>query len=87
MVKAHLNRLRTWSKLSNERLHEVLCFSDAISAAAKAFKRLDYVDDMHAVNNLNIVVDKLPILFSSSGRSTVKINEMLNKNILLDFET
>ena len=30
VVKAHLNRLRKWVKLSDDRLHEVWRFSDVI---------------------------------------------------------
>ena len=33
VVKAHLNRLRKWVKLSDDRLHEVRRFSDVISTA------------------------------------------------------
>ena len=60
VVKAHLNRLRKWVKLSDDRLHEVRRFSDVISTAVKTFKRLGYTNDLHAANNLNMVVDKLP---------------------------
>ena len=60
VVKAHLNRLRKWIKLSDDRLHEVRRFSDVISTAVKTFKRLGYTNDLHAANNLNVVVDKLP---------------------------
>ena len=38
VVKAHLNCLQKWSKLSDERLHEVRCFADVVATAAKTFK-------------------------------------------------
>ena len=59
VVKAHLNRLRKWVKLSDDRLHEVRRFSDVISTAVKTFKRLGY-NNATCCNNLNMVVDKLP---------------------------
>ena len=60
VVKAHLNRLRRWIKLSDYRLHEVCSYSDVISTAVETFKRLDHTSDLHAANNLNMVVAKLP---------------------------
>ena len=45
VVKAHLNRLRKWVKLSDDHLHEVRRFSDVISTAVKTFKRLGYTND------------------------------------------
>ena len=60
LVKAHLNRLRKWVKLSDDRPHEVQRFLDVISTAVKTFKRLSCTNDLHAANNLNMVVDKLP---------------------------
>ena len=59
VVKAHLNCLQKWNKLSDERLHEVRRFADVVSTAAKTFKRLRYAADLHAANNLNMVVEKL----------------------------
>ena len=54
VVKAHLNCLRKWGKLSDDCLHEVRCFSDVISTTVKTFKRLSYTSDLQAANNLNI---------------------------------
>ena len=45
VVKAHLNRLQKWSKLSDERLHEVRRFSDVVSTAVKTFKHLGYDEE------------------------------------------
>ena len=56
VVKAHLNRLWKWSKLSDDRLYEVRRFSDVISTAVKTFKRLGYINDLHAANNLNTLL-------------------------------
>ena len=60
VVKAHLNRLQKWSKISDERLHELRRYSDVVSVAVKSFQRLGYDDDLYAANNLNMVVEKLP---------------------------
>ena len=59
MVKAHLNRLQKWSRLSDELLYEVRSFSDVVLIAVKALKRFGYDEDLHAANNLNTIVDKL----------------------------
>ena len=40
VVKAHLNRLRKWVKLSDDRLHDVRRFSDVISTAVKTLSAL-----------------------------------------------
>ena len=71
VVKAHLNHLRKWVKLSDDRLHEVRRFSHVISTAVKTFKRLGCTNDLHAANNLNMVhlLINFPILFVSSGKS------------------
>ena len=70
MVKAYLNFPQKWSKLSDERLHEVRRFADVVSTAAKTFKRLDYDEDLYAANNLNMVVERLCCVLSvSSGKS------------------
>ncbi|XP_022806184.1 uncharacterized protein LOC111343295 [Stylophora pistillata] len=57
VVKAHLNRLRKWVKLSDDRLHEVRRFSDVISTAVKTFKRLGYTNELHTANNLNMWIE------------------------------
>ena len=33
VVKAHLNRLQKWSKISDERLHELRRYCDVVSVA------------------------------------------------------
>ena len=43
VVKAHLNRLRKWVKLSDDRLHEVQRFSDVISTAVKTFLKASWL--------------------------------------------
>ena len=45
VVKADLNRLGKWVKLSDDRLHKVRRFSDVISTAVKTFKRLGCTTD------------------------------------------
>ena len=52
LVKAHLNRLQKWVKLSDDRLHEVRRFSDVISTAVKTFKRLGYTNDFTCCKQL-----------------------------------
>ena len=76
-MKTHLSRLQKLSKLSDERLHEVRRFSDVVSTAVKTFKRLGYDEDLHAANNLNMVVDKW---------KEYKRDKGLTKANLLDFE-
>ena len=85
VIKAHLNRLRKWVKLSDDRLHEVRRFSDVISTAVKAFKRLDYTNDLHAANNLNMVVDKLPHSLCVKWKEYRREKELKHAT-LLDFE-
>lgn len=82
VVKAHLNRLRRWSKLSEDRLQEVRHFSDAVSSATNTFKRLGYVEDLHA--NLNMVVDKLPLSLVVKWKEH-KRDKGLSKASLVDF--
>ena len=85
VVKAHLNRLQKWSRLSDERLHEVRRFSDVVSIAVKTFKRLGYDEDLHAANNLNMVVDKLSPTLCAKWKE-YKRDKRLTKANLLDFE-
>ena len=85
VVKAHLNRLRKWVKLSDDRLHEVRRFSDVISTAVKTFKRLGYTNDLHAANNLNMVVDKLPYSLRVKWKEYRREKELKHAT-LLDFE-
>ena len=85
VVKAHLNRLRKWGKLSDDRLHEVRRFSDVISTAVKTFKRLGYTSDLQAANNLNMVVDKLPHSLCVKWKEYRRHKELKHAN-LLDFE-
>ena len=85
VVKAHLNRLRKWGKLSDDRLHEVRRFSDVISTAVKIFKRLGYTSDLQAANNLNMVVDKLPHSLCVKWKEYRRDKELKHAN-LLDFE-
>ena len=85
VVKAHLNRLQKWSRLSDERLHEVRRFSDVVSIAVKTFKRLGYDEDLHAANNLNMVVDKLSPTLCVKWKE-YKRDKRLTKANLLDFE-
>ena len=84
-VKAHLNRLRKWSKLIDERLHEVRRFLDVVSTSVKAFKRLGYSEDLNAANNLNMVVDKLSPSLCVKWKE-YKRDTGLKKANLLDFE-
>ena len=85
VVKAHLNRRRKWVKLSDDRLHEVRRFSDVVSTAVKTFKRLDYTNDLHAANNLNVVVDKLPHSLCVKWKEYRREKELKHAT-LLDFE-
>ena len=85
VVKAHLNRLRKWGKLSDDRLHEVRRFSDVISTAVKTFKHLGYTSDLQAANNLNMVVDKLPHSLCVKWKEYRRDKELKHAN-LLDFE-
>ena len=85
VVKAHLNRLRKWVKLSDDRLHEVRRFSDVISTAVKTFKLLGYTNDLHAANNLNMVVDNLPHSLCVKWREYRREKELKHAT-LLDFE-
>ena len=85
VVKAHLNRLRRWVKLSDDRLHEVRRFSDVISTAVKTFKRLGYTNDLHAANNLNMVADKLPHSLCVKWKEYRRERELKHAT-LLDFE-
>ena len=86
VVKAHLNRLRKWVKLSEDRLHEVRRFSDVISTAVKSFQHLDYTNDLHAAtNNLNMVVDKLPHSLCVKWKEYRREKELKHAT-LLDFE-
>ena len=85
VVKARLNHLRKWVKLSDDRLHEVRRFSDVISTAVKTFKRLGYTNDLHAANNLNMVVDKLPYSLRVKWKEYRREKELKHAT-LLDFE-
>ena len=85
VVKAHVNRLRKWGKLSDDRLHEVRRFSDVISTAVKTFKCLGYTSDLQAANNLNMVVDKLPHSLYVKWKEYRRDKELKHAN-LLDFE-
>ena len=84
LVKAHLNRLWKWSKLSDERLHEVRRFLDVVLTSVKAFKCLGYSEDLNSANNLNMVVDKLSSLCVKWKE--YKRYKRLNKANLLYFE-
>ena len=86
VVKDHLNRLKKWSKLSDERLHEVRRFLDVVSTAVKTFRRLGYDEDLHAANNLNMVVDKLSPSLCVKWKE-YKRDKGSTKANLLDFET
>jgi hypothetical protein len=83
-VKAHLNRLRRWGKLCDERLCEVRRFSDVVSTATNAFKRLGYIDDLRAANNLNMVVEKLSHSLSVKWKEYKRDKNLIRAN-LLDF--
>ena len=85
VVKAHLNRLRKSVKLSDDRLHEVRRFSHVISTAVKTFKRLGYTNDLHAANNLNMVVDKPPHSLCVKWKEYRREKELKHAT-LLDFE-
>ena len=85
VVKARLNHLRKWVKLSDDRLHEVRRFSDVISTAVKTFKRLGYTNDLHAANNLNMVIDKLPYSLRVKWKEYRREKELKHAT-LLDFE-
>ena len=85
VVKAHLNCLRKWVKLSDDCLYEVQRFSDVISTAVKTFKCLDYTNDLHAANNLNMVVDKLPHSLCVKWKE-YRGEKELKHATLLDFE-
>ena len=85
VVKAHLNRLRKWGKLSDDRLHEVQHFSDVISTSVNTFKHLGYTSDLQAANNLNMVVDKHPYSLCVKWKEYRRDKELKHTN-LLDFE-
>lgn len=84
VVKSHLNRLRRWNRLSDDRLQEVRHFSDALSSAVNNFQRLGYVDDLCAANNLNMVVDKLPPSLTIKWKEHVRDKNLFKSN-LMDF--
>ena len=71
--------------MSDDRLHEVRRFSDVISNAVKTFKRLGYTNDLHAANNLNMVVDKLPYFLRVKWKEYRREKELKHAT-LLDFE-
>ena len=85
VVKAHLNCLQKWSKLRDERLHEVQRFADLVSTADKTFKRLGYDEDLHAANNLNMVVEKLSPSICVKWKE-YKRDKGLTKANLLNFD-
>ena len=74
VVKAHLSRL-----------HKVRHFSDVTSTAVKTFKRLGYTNDLHAANNSNMDVDKLPHSLCVKWKEYRREKE-LKLATLLDFE-
>ena len=71
--------------MSGDRLHKVRRFSDIISTAVKTFKRLSYTNDLHAANNLNMVVDKLPYSLRVKWKEYWREKELQHAT-LLDFE-
>ena len=85
VVKALLNCLRKWLKLSDDRLHKVRPFSDAILTAVKTFNLPAYTNDLHAANNLNMVVDKLPNSLCVKWKEYRGERELKHAT-LLDFE-
>ena len=85
VVKAHLNSLQKWSKLSDERLQEFRRFAIFVSTGAKNFQRLGYVEDLHAGNNLNMVVEKLSPSLCVKWKE-YKRDKGLTKANLLNFQ-
>ena len=64
----------------------IVCTKYGVSqTAVKTFKRLGYANDLHAANNLNMVVDKLPHSLCVKWREYRREKELKHAT-LLDFE-